>query len=96
MKRHAQSMVPVNCLECGILFVVPAEWNNRKREDGEKWFCPNGHAQFYTGHPTYEVIEDQAAKLREEVEKLKRVNIGLLHKAEQAEARAAEAGGKEA
>lgn len=53
------------CCKCGIVFGMSAETMQRRRNDHDWFYCPNGHAQHYTG-------KSEAEKLREELERQKR------------------------
>jgi hypothetical protein len=37
----------ITCDTCGIEFAVPKSWNQRRVQDHEWWFCPNGHKWQY-------------------------------------------------
>lgn len=37
----------IDCAECGITFGVDSKIIERRREDGDKFYCPNGHANVY-------------------------------------------------
>lgn len=52
------------CIECGVEFGVPAEFNRRRREDHKSFCCPSGHRQHYAG-------ETEAEKLRRELARAK-------------------------
>lgn len=58
-------MVGQNCINCGVLFMIPDSFNSRLRETHANFYCPNGHAQYYTG-------KTEAEKLREELERTQR------------------------
>ena len=44
-------MVTEVCCNCGVLFAVTSEFQERLREQAERgeFYCPNGHAQHYLG-----------------------------------------------
>lgn len=48
---------------CGIVFAVPSWWESKRREDHTHWYCPNGHAQSFSG-------QTEAEKLRLERDRL--------------------------
>lgn len=62
------------CCNCGMLFAMPSDYQRRRRNDHEWFYCPSGHKQHYTG-----VTEEQ--RLRNEVERQRQMR-------EAAEARA--------
>ena len=36
-----------DCVSCGIAFGVPDEFDDRRRDDGKTFYCPNGHTLSY-------------------------------------------------
>ena len=38
----------IYCYKCRIPFAVPAAIRRRWVEDGDSFYCPNGHSQYYT------------------------------------------------
>ncbi len=48
------------CCSCAISFAMPTDYQRRRRDDHELFYCPVGHPQHYTGAT--------------EVERLKRLN----------------------
>ncbi len=49
---------------CGVVFAVPAWWENNRRADHTLWFCPNGHSQHFSA----ESDEEKERRLRKEAE----------------------------
>ena len=49
------------CCNCGITFGVLKSWNDRLVQSRQKFYCPNGHAQSYTG-------KSEAQKLQERLD----------------------------
>lgn len=43
------SLETCTCWKCGILFAMPAHFQETRREDHKGFFCPNGHESFYLG-----------------------------------------------
>jgi hypothetical protein len=60
-----QAFAIMDCAECGMLFGLTAEFSDRRREDGESWYCPNGHLQFYGAT---DLDRERAARERAESE----------------------------
>lgn len=48
---------------CGIAFAVPSTWDDQKRKDHSRFYCPNGHTQTY-------VAQSEEEKLRQERDRL--------------------------
>jgi hypothetical protein len=55
-----------NCCTCGILFGIPNDFDDRRRQDGRSFYCPNGHSLSYS-----DTLEKQ---LKREVERLEQSN----------------------
>lgn len=49
---------------CGISFMVPSHWSQKRREDHKTFYCPNGHSQWFPQ-------ESEEEKLRRERDRLK-------------------------
>lgn len=58
------TLVIETCCNCGIPFGITEEIRDRRLEDHESFYCPNGHGQRYTG-------KTEAQKLREELARQK-------------------------
>lgn len=60
-------MITEQCCNCGILFAITKDFHDRARAkpgaNGIRFYCPNGHDQFYVG-------ESEATKLRRERDRL--------------------------
>lgn len=67
------------CSQCGINYYVPENWENKRRQQHDTFYCPNGHNQYFP-HETEaekykrksEVLADQVRMEREQREKLER------------------------
>ena len=46
---YAQTTIleTIQCSACAILFGVPQQWEQERREDHKTFHCPNGHSQWY-------------------------------------------------
>jgi predicted RNA-binding Zn-ribbon protein involved in translation (DUF1610 family) len=58
-----ESLVVHDCPECGVIFAITADYNERRKADGALFRCPNGHQMGYDG--------DDERKRRELEEKLR-------------------------
>lgn len=73
-----------DCPRCAIDFKVPERWLEDKRRTGVTFYCPNGHSLNYTPR-----------KIRDtEIEKAKTEALVAKSKAEQLEAKLADATGR--
>lgn len=69
-----------HCITCGVPVLLPAELEESLRREGRAFRCPNGHRQRWEAKP-----QDPAADLAQRQEM-----VAALHRAEQAEAKAAD------
>ena len=58
-------MVTVECCNCGCLFGMTEEHNQRCRDGGSWFYCPNGHSQSYTD-TTVARLEKERDRAREQ------------------------------
>jgi len=82
-----------SCATCGVIFCIPADLDDERREDGENIYCCNGHTQSYSKGKDDQDDEGEGWKKGQSTEadiKQRRQKILELHNAEQAEAKAAE------
>ncbi len=77
----AQQLVTQSCCKCQMLFAVPLDFDQRRRNDHARFFCPAGHGQSYTG-------ETEEEKLRRERNYLKQENARLVDARREAEGKA--------
>lgn len=45
--RATVTLFIVDCANCGIIFGIPDDFDDRRREDGGSFYCPNGHTISY-------------------------------------------------
>lgn len=60
----AADLVTETCYSCGVLFAMTAAYQQGRRNDRAAFYCPNGHAQVYTG-PS-ESVKRREAEVREQ------------------------------
>ena len=36
-----------DCARCGVIFAISTELEQRRREDHQSWYCPNGHGMVF-------------------------------------------------
>lgn len=54
-------MYTMRCANCGVMFGVPNEFDDQRRDDGRSFYCPNGHSNVYR--------DTEAKRLKRELEK---------------------------
>ena len=60
---HLIKIVRETCCVCGIVFGMEEEYRKRKSEEGDGFYCPNGHKQWY--------VEPKIPMLKKEIERLR-------------------------
>ena len=55
------------CPSCGVTYGIPARLTESHKENGSKWYCPNGHSISFTRSAADEA-RAEAAKLRKKLE----------------------------
>lgn len=59
----------MDCATCGVVFGVAQELVVRRRDDGQPFYCPNGHVNCF-GASAREMAEREAAKQKARAERL--------------------------
>ena len=65
-------MYTVECCNCGMLFGFSEDFERRRREDHEVWYCPRGHSQVFYGETKAEKLQKKLDKEREQREDAER------------------------
>jgi hypothetical protein len=76
--RAAFEFTWMMCCKCGVFFALPNLYIDNRREDGEDFFCPNGHDQAYP-----DPNEEDSPEVRD----LKQQLAQAVHNADQAQAK---------
>ncbi len=61
------------CLSCGIEFGITKERQEQLRKNHKKYYCPNGHNQWYTGEHEAEKLSRQLEAERAQSARLSRM-----------------------
>lgn len=69
------------CCNCGVVFGLEAGHQKRLRNNREWFYCPNGHAQHYTGKSEAQKLKDQLAKQEAEAARRARDAADALDRA---------------
>ena len=59
------------CAKCAILFAVPLDFHNRRRDDHVGFYCPSGHSQWYPAKSSLEIAQDAKRKAEKQLDTLK-------------------------
>lgn len=81
-----------DCGQCGVIFAIPVEMEQRRRDDHRDFYCPNGHSLFFSG-PTE--AEKKAAAAKERADRLATALQAQRDQTHAAEQEAAEAKARE-
>lgn len=71
------TMVDQQCCECGTPFAWPSYLRDARLRDGRSFYCPNGHPQSWA--------EDEADRLRKQLNESTRANTRLAEQVRQAQ-----------
>jgi hypothetical protein len=58
------------CCVCGVMFALEATYDNKRRQDGKEFYCPNGHNLHYGGSKSKDDEINRLAKTLERAEAL--------------------------
>ena len=53
------TLEPISCCICGVAFGVPSHMKEKRLNDQQSFFCPNGHKQHFTGLSEVERLRKQ-------------------------------------
>ncbi len=59
-----------NCSECGVVYAMPCNMRERRRDNHETFYCPSGHRQHFPGESDEENLEEENIELQEDKRKL--------------------------
>ena len=62
---YTEKLTTLNCASCSIVFGIPQDFEERRREDHRTFYCPSGHTNIYGG-------KSEAEKLRKQLEERER------------------------
>jgi hypothetical protein len=58
--------VNVDCATCGVVFCLTDVLYRRRKRDGDRFYCPNGHVNVYRPTPDQQRIAELECKLKTE------------------------------
>lgn len=76
--NHELVLTTMNCCICGVVFAMPEHMRARAQENGNSFYCPNGHSQSYS--------ESESDRLRKKLDEQTRVATREAQRAANAEA----------
>lgn len=69
--EFATKLMTASCANCGVLFAMPTDLEDRRRNDHKPFFCPNGHSNFYGGKSEAERLADELRAKNDELARQK-------------------------
>jgi hypothetical protein len=82
-------LVTEECCNCHMVFAMPNELVQQRQRDHQTFYCPNGHAQHYTGKSDVEQLREQLAATERDMNYYAERSRGEQRRAEAAERKAA-------
>lgn len=79
----AIELVTETCCACGVLFAMAKDYRQKRLDDHDQFYCPNGHSQSYVG----ETQRERADRLEREAEAERRASRWWREQTEQTERR---------
>jgi hypothetical protein len=56
------------CCACGVEFAMPSSLRKKRLADHKEFYCPNGHAQHYTGESEAERLKRELVAANERID----------------------------
>lgn len=56
------TMVTDTCCNCGVLFAMTEDYQRKRRNERDSFYCPNGHGQHYTGPTDTDRLKQAVAR----------------------------------
>lgn len=78
-------LVAIECGQCGTVFGLSETVYEKRREDHETFYCPNGHARCFTSKSKAEKLHDELIKARQESEAKARELTQQIQRSQQLE-----------
>lgn len=47
------------CIQCGMLYAIPSDFEERRRKDHRTFYCPNGHSMYYAQKNREEILKEE-------------------------------------
>jgi hypothetical protein len=57
------SLITEVCCNCGVVFAMPTDMQERRKKDRQYFFCPAGHQQHYLEEPEVDKLKRQVENL---------------------------------
>lgn len=60
--QHQVSLKTTECYKCGVIFGMPSDLYDYRRNDHQNFYCPNGHGQIFAAKSEAEKLREQLAE----------------------------------
>lgn len=64
--NQSVTLETLECCSCGVVFAMPGDMMRRRRDDHQAFYCPSGHANYYSGSSDKEVLREQLDRAESE------------------------------
>lgn len=71
------------CCKCAMAFAMPADFQRRRRDDRQSFYCPSGHKQHYVGKTEAQLLREQLERAERERDASKSVANSAIHERDQ-------------
>lgn len=78
-------MVFQSCINCGITFGFPKEYDTRLRQTHANFHCPNGHGQHYNAKTDAEKLRDEKVRLQAQLDQARAATENWRNRTESTE-----------
>lgn len=65
---------------CGVHFGMTSDFVDRRKQDHEEWYCPNGHNQYFPSKSREELLKQEIVQKNEALEYMQRAKDALHNK----------------
>lgn len=73
------------CCNCGMLFSMTADFVQRRRQNHDSFYCPQGHGQVFSGDSEKEKLQREVNRLKQDAARLEDLTIAAQRRANTAE-----------
>lgn len=87
---YENTLTVIECAQCHMDFAMSKEFNRKRREDHESFYCPAGHRQYFAARSQVEKLKDELERENRRVANL-RARLDQEHAEAQHQARRAAA-----
>ena len=88
------SMLVLGCVNCGMTFGITSDFERKRREDHQTFYCPVGHPQIFPGQSETDVLREQIRRERKRNERIAESRDAARQLAQSERRRAAAAKGQ--